>query len=192
MRVLRADPVADTDSDCRDECCQGCCREEKIDECIRAAIDEVDPKKTLAASDYYFVVTEIEERVKREMREKARTKMNEDDKGYIVWRVNQMVQPAPGASCDDGNFSRRFMLVEQAPKERSSEGARRVCFQRSDRVVCKCQLDGQRRWASGVMHGVIQAINSADVSVMIDGPNSLLVTVPECDCHLQRTAAAAC
>tara|TARA_B110001452_G_scaffold210206_1_gene180578 strand:- start:265 stop:1101 length:837 start_codon:yes stop_codon:yes gene_type:complete len=61
-------------------------------------IDACDPRRTLDASDFQFVLTEVTETVMRVMSEDGRTKLDDEDRGFITRRVAALVQPAPGAS----------------------------------------------------------------------------------------------
>ena len=72
--------------------------ESRVHYAVSWQIDACDPRKTLDASDFHFVLTEVTETVMRVMGEDGRTELDDEDRGFITRRVAALVQPAPGAS----------------------------------------------------------------------------------------------
>lgn len=151
-------------------------------------IDACDPQRTLAADDFYHVLTEVSDRVMSVLVRDARAELDDEDRAFITQRVRWMVRPGPGAS--------EAMVVADGRGKLAPEGAKPIEFDRGQRVVCR--LGGKDKWAAG---GVVQQHAAATdddgggltkpcyVHVMMDPPHCRLIAVPAADVHLQRAAA---
>ena len=152
-------------------------------------IDMCDPQKTLDAADFFYVLTEVTNIVEEVMRRDSRFELDEEDRAFIMRRVQTMVQPGPGAS--------EAMIVKESERKKNVEGSTPTPFQRFDHVVCR--PDREHLWLAGVVREYVHAIDEDGpenhgqarryVHVMIDAPDNRLLAVPEDECHLQRAAA---
>ena len=160
----------------------------RVEEAISREMELWDPRRSLQGADFYQVQGEITETVMRVMNQQRRDQLGDEERGYIWRKVRERVQPGPGATEE--------MILDEIERK-DDPGAKPMRCQQHDHVVCcRNDIDGQRKWASGIVH--LNAINEDNaeahgqtpyIHVMIDElSSSRLVAVPERDCHLQRAA----
>ena len=144
-----------------------------VEDAVSAQMDARDPKRTLDASDFYHVLTDVSETVLRVMGEGGRIAFNAEDRAFIKWRVGSLMSPGPGASEAFVLTASALHPVASAPLMSASSGVNSVSsgvvtasaphpgpqdskvakpmqLQRFDRVACR--VGSEHKWLSGAVH----------------------------------------
>ena len=66
----------------------------KIEDAVSGQLDVFDPQRSLDASDFYHVLTDVTDTVMRVMGEEGRTELGNEDRAFITRRVQEMVHAA--------------------------------------------------------------------------------------------------